>query len=417
MRRTAEVVLVQLRRAVLGAASGALAGLGAFVFLEGLDRVTRFRIAHPPIIWFLPLVGLVLGLVYHYGAGEARRGNALLLEQIHEPSGWVPRRMAPLIVLGTWTTHLFGGSAGREGTALQMSASLTDSMSRLLRLDDPERRLMVQAALASGFGAVFGVPVAGAVFALEVPRLGRMRFEALLPAMVGSIVGDRVVRGLGYHHARYLELRPHIDGVVVAKIVVAGFAFGATAWAFSSLAHAIQRSLTRVAWPPLRPAIGGVAIVVLVPLVGRDYLGLSTPLAAHALAGLHTAPWVFALKLLFTAITLGAAFPGGEVTPLFVMGATLGSTLSGSLHADPRLLAAVGFVAVFAGASNTPITCTILALELFGGAGASVFFVGCVVSYVCSGHAGIYATQRVDVTKYGSVLESDVALRDLHHDE
>lgn len=417
MREAVRIISTQIRRIALGAASGALAGVGGWIFLEGLDRVTRFRLDHGVIVWFLPLAGLGLGLVYHYGAGPARGGNALLLDQIHEPTTWVPRRMAPLIMLATWTTHIFGGSAGREGTALQMSGSLTDSMSRVLRLPTGERRLMLNAALASGFGAVFGVPVAGTVFALEVPRLGRMRFDALVPALTGAIVGDRVVRALGYRHERLRPFTPVIDTSLLLRIAVLGIACGLTAAAFGRLAHAIAHLMQRVRWAPLRPCLGGFALIALVVLVGRDYLGLSTPLAAHALAGGHTEAWVFALKLLFTAITLGTGFPGGEVTPLFVMGATLGSSLGGALGLDPRVAAAAGFVAVFAGAANTPIACTVMAMELFGGGGAVLFAVTCTLSYLCSGHSGIYASQRVPVDKYGTPRSANHALRDLHrHD-
>ncbi len=385
---------------LLGAASGALAGLSSFVFLEVLDRITRLRTSHGWLLWLLPVAGLVIGATYHYLGGRAGQGNSLLIDQIHQPTGWVPRRMAPLVLLGTWATHLFGGSAGREGTALQMSGSLTDLLSRALHLDDGDRRLLLIAALAGGFGAVFGVPLAGAVFALEVQSIGRVRYEALVPALTASLVGDLVVSGLGYHHPPLPQLDVALDGWLIAKVAVAGLAFGLVGAAFAELTHSLKRVITaRVGWPPLRPMIGGFALIGLVGLFGRDYVGLSLPLAGQALAGDRLSFAVFALKFVFTVITLGCAFPGGEVTPLFVIGATLGAALASPLHLPVALLAAVGFVAVFAGAANTPLACSIMGVELFGSGAVTPVAVGCVISYVFSNHRGIYPTQRIHTAK------------------
>lgn len=171
------------RWVVLGAVAGGLAGVSSFVFLEGLDRVTSVRLHHSWLVYLLSAAGLVVGLAYHHLGGRSAGGNSLLIDQIHEPSGWVPRRMAPLVLAGTWVTHLFGGSAGREGTALQMSGSLNDALARMLRLGDEDRQVLLIAALSGGFGAVFGVPLAGAVFAVEVQSIGRVRYEALVPAL------------------------------------------------------------------------------------------------------------------------------------------------------------------------------------------------------------------------------------------
>lgn len=398
---------------VLGAASGVLAGVASWLFLEGLDRVTELRVDHGWLVYLLPVAGLLLGLVHHHLGGRATQGNALLLDQIHQPTEWVPRRMAPLVLLGTWVTHLFGGSAGREGTALQMSGSLTDALSRVLRLDDDNRRLLLTAALGGGFGAVFGVPLAGAVFALEVLSIGRIRYEALVPALTASLIGDLVVGGLGYEHHPRPQIEVTLDVALVAKVAAAGLAFGLTSAAFAELTHAIKRVLaSRVRWSPLRPAIGGVAVVALMALAGRQYLGLSLPLIDRALAGDRLGFAVFALKLVFTAVTLGCTFPGGEVTPLFVIGATLGAALATPLHLPVVLLAAVGFVAVFAGAANTPLACTIMGAELFGAGAVVPLAVGCVVSYVFSSHRGIYPTQRIHAAKGPIVITGRPSLRD-----
>ena len=397
-------LLVRLVRwAVLGALSGALAGAASWVFLDGLERVTHWREdGRQWLVYLLPIVGLAIGVVYHYFGGRSREGNNLLLDEIHEPTAWVPQRMAPMVLVGTWLSHLFGASAGREGTALQMSGSMSDALARVIRLSAADRRVMLIASLAGGFGAVFGVPVAGAVFALEVQSIGRMRFEALVPALTASIVGDRVLRALGAKHSLFDALSPHVTASVLLRVAAASLLFGLVGAAYSSWVHSLKAMLARrVPWAPLRPFIGGTATIALVLLFGHDYQGLSSPLTARALHGDHLGFAVFALKLLFTIIAIGSGFIGGEVTPLFMMGATLGSALALPLGLDGQLLAAVGFCAVFAGAANTPIACAIMGVELFGGAAFAPIAVGCVIAYAFSGHRSIYTSQRVHTAKSG----------------
>ncbi len=397
-----------LRWTVLGTIVGVLAGLSSAALLTTLTWATDRRVASPWLLYLLPLGGFLVGLGYHYLGGRAATGNALIIEEIHEPVAWVPRRMAPLVFAGTVATQLLGGSAGREGTAVQMSGSLTDGFSRLVRLRYSERRLMLIAAIAGGFGAVFGVPVAGCVFALEVQAVGRMRYDALVPALTASFVGDLVVRSVGVEHFAQPQLAKYDLGVgLAAKVAVAGLVFGLVSVAFTRLVHAIRRILAAtVTWPPARPLIGGLAVIGLTLVVGnRDYLGLSLPLAERATAGgAGIIAGAFALKLVFTAVTVGAGFQGGEVTPLFVIGATLGVTMARVVDVPIPLLAAIGLVAVFAGAANTPLACTVMGAELFGGGAITLFAIGCVMSYVFSSHAGIYHTQRVDVPKRPATL-------------
>lgn len=389
-----------LRWIALGGASGVLAGVSSWVFLELLNRVTELRIEHEWIIFLLPVAGLVIGCAYHYLGGRSIEGNALLLDEIHSPTDWVPRRMAPLVLVGTLGTHLFGGSAGREGTALQMSGSLTDWLSRVLRLSPGDRRLMLITALGGGFGAVFGVPVAGAVFALEVQAIGRVRYEALVPALTASVVGDIVVGALGFEHPAKPQLDIGFDAWLLTRIAIAGLAFGLTGAAFAEATHLIKRAMGHViSWPPLRLVAGGFGIVGLALVFGTEYCGLSLSLIDLGLAGVPLGFNVFALKLIFTALTLGSGFPGGEVTPLFVIGTTLGAALAGPLGLPVTLVAAVGFVAVFAGASNTPLACTIMGVEIFGAGAATPLAVGCVVAYIFSSHRGIYPSQRILAAK------------------
>lgn len=396
-----------LRWVVLGALSGVLAGLSSWVFLKGLERVTEFREdGRQWLVFLLPLAGMGMGAAYHYLGGRSREGSNLLIDQIHEPTEWVPRRMAPLVLAGTWTSHLFGASVGREGTALQMSGSLTDGLSRLLKLTPADRRIMLIAALAGGFGAVFGVPVAGAVFALEVQAVGRLRFEPVVPALTAAIVGDRVLIALGYHHTAYAAMLPHITPWVLLRVAVAGLLFGLVAAAFAGFTHRLGHVMAeQVSWAPARPLMGGIAVIALVTIFGHGYQGLSLPYLARALDGDHLSFAVFALKLLFTVVSVGTGFFGGEVTPLFVMGATLGAALALPLGLGGPLLAAVGFCAVFGAAANAPIACIIMGAELFGNGAIVPIAVGVIVAYIVSGSRGIYTSQRVFGPKLGSGFE------------
>jgi H+/Cl- antiporter ClcA len=398
----ARLVAHLVRWVVLGAVVGVLAGLASAAFLEALDWATDTHGSHHWLLFGLPLAGFVVGLAYHYGGGRAVEGNNLIIDEIHDPKAWVPRRTAPLVFAGTVLTHLFGGSAGREGTALQMSGSLTDGFSRVTRMAQVDRRLLLIAAIAGGFGGVFGVPLAGCVFALEVQAVGRIRYDAIVPAMTASLVGDLVVSGLGVHHTPVPTIGPvDLTVTLLLKVLLAGLVFGATALVFAELTHGIKSVFrSTVAWAPARPLIGGLMIIALTFLVGsRDYLGLSLPLITDSLTvGGGVAMGAFALKLLFTSVTLGSGFQGGEVTPLFVIGATLGATLGHLLGVPVPLMAAIGFVAVFAGATNTPLACTVMGVELFGSGPIVLVAVACIASYIASGERGIYSSQRVDTT-------------------
>jgi H+/Cl- antiporter ClcA len=384
-----------LLRMAIGVIAGVLAGLGATVFLTVLDEVTETRVANSWLMWLLPVAAYGMGEAYHRFGGRATQGKNLIIEQIHQPTDWVPRRMGPMVLVATWITHLVGGSAGREGTALQLSGSMTDAVVRHLRIDAEERRLALQVAVAGGFGAVFGVPLAGAVFALEVPTRRRIALKPAVGALTASFVGHGVVTVLGYDHGHRSPIDVSLNSSLLGRLLVAGIAFGICTAAFAALSQFIRSQLQRfVSYPPFRQLLGGTTVLALALLFGNDYLGLSTPLADTALAGAGLALSVCVLKLVFTAATFGSGIPGGEVTPLFVMGATLGAALGDPLGVSVQLMAAVGFVSVFAGAAKTPVACAIMAAEYFGFALLLPAAIGCAVSVLVSGRWGIYRTQR-----------------------
>lgn len=417
-----------LRWLLIGVPVGAAVGSACALFLWSLDWVTTLRwqtlTAHglPWLLYLLPLAGVVVvGMYQWFGKSvEAKGGGSnLLIEQIHEPGGGVPIRLAPLVLLGTIITHLFGGSAGREGTAVQMGGAIASSLGKLFRLDARQVRIILMTGIASGFGAVFGTPLAGAVFALEVLTIGRMSYEALIPCLIASVVGDQVCAAWGTHHTQYsiaafsnlglVQGVARLDWLLTLKVVLASVAFGLASVLFAELAHGFSRLFGIIKWPLLRPVVGGLIIIGLALLLGRDYLGLGvtspnphdvTILSSFTAGGAN--PWSWWWKILFTAITLSSGFKGGEVTPLFFIGAALGNTLAHIMGAPVDLFAGLGFVAVFAGATNTPLACTLMGVELFGSGQVIYLAIACFLSYLFSGHNGIYLSQRIGIAKTGS---------------
>jgi H+/Cl- antiporter ClcA len=390
---------------VAGCLVGIVAGLGSFVFLESLSWATSQRLRAGWLLWLLPVAGFVLGTVNARIAGVAARGTNLVLDNIAEtdapshspspsPSPSPPLRMTFLALIGSTITHLFGGSGGREGAAVQIAAGLTAPL-RSLAPSLSKRRLAI-GAVAGGFGSVFGVPFAGAVFGLEVQVAWRLRFRHALTAVSASFVGDAVARGLGLQHGHYAHVVITHTARVWISILVVGLTAGLCAAVFIEANHGLKRLLAAyVPLPGLRLAIGGVSVIVgVLVLDTRAYLGLSLPLIDIALAGGTVVTAAFALKLAFTVVTLGSGYPGGEVTPLFCIGACLGSVLADQFGVDPTLLAPVAFVAVFAAASHTPLACAVLAVEVFGWAVAAPALVACAVAGLVCGHRSVYGSQR-----------------------
>lgn len=388
---------------VLGAWVGLLSGVASALFLHALGWATTYRESHPYLLFGLPLAGAAIGFLYHRFGKSVEGGNNLLLERIHEPDAPIPFRMAPLILIGTLVTHLFGGSAGREGTAVQMGGALASLATGPLRLSPREHQRVIQSGISGGFGSVFGTPLAGTIFGLEVLRVGKLTYEGLIPCFVAALVGDAVCRALGVQHHAYsagLAL-PASTPLLWLLVTIAGGLFGGASVLFVELTHALQRRAKRHlthAW--LRPLVGGSLVIVLTYLVGtREYLGLSLPLIERSFTPGGVVLWAFALKILFTAVTLATGFKGGEVTPLFCIGATLGAAFAKLTGQPVAYFAALGFVAVFAGAANTPLACIVLGIELFGAPMALPLAAACIVSYTLSGHRGIYLSQRVDTPK------------------
>jgi H+/Cl- antiporter ClcA len=401
--------------AALGALVGVAAGLASALFLYLLDLATRFRGGHQWIVYTLPAAGLVIGAIYERWGQSIKGGNNLVIDTIHDDAAQIPLRMAPMVLIGTVLTHLFGGSAGREGTAVQMGASLADEIAHRFKVRRELRRVVLAAGIAGGFGSVFGTPIAGLIFGLEVVVIGRLEYDALVPALVASVVGDRVTRAVGIVHTPY-PVAPFVplELLLVGKLLLFGVAMAAVTVAFVELTHFIKRRLERhVPRLPLRMLIGGAAVVGLWKLSGTsDYLGLGVPTILRAFSDPQLPAVAFAAKLVFTAVTLGSGFLGGEVTPLFFIGATLGSTLAHLLGVPLALGAGVGLAAVFGAAANTPLALSVMVVELLGGNVLPHVMIVAVVAYLLSGHRGIYPAQRLLRRKHGAPLDRPTALRD-----
>lgn len=389
MRRT-------LRLVVASAVGGGLTGVVSFAFLRSLDWATRTRISSAWLVWLLPAVGLVVGVTYHYLGGRAKGGTPAVIEQGHLFTHGVPARMTPLIFGGSIVGHLAGASVGREGAALQIAGSVTDTTARIARFSSEDRRTLIAASLAGGWGAVYAVPITGVVFTMQVTR--RHALRALLPAIASAVAGNLTVRALGYKFTG----RPHISAPdwtigLPAKLVVFGIACGLFARCFVSL---IQRMRTLLAdllrWPPARPLLGGFATLGAMALFGRDYLGMSSGLLGSAVAGDHINWYVPLLKLLFTVIALGSGFVGGEVLPLFVIGGTLGGAIAPGLHAPAPLLAAVGSAITFSSAASVMLTGVVLTVEQFGWNTLLPALVVAVVARVAAGKPGLYIANQRD---------------------
>ena len=400
---------------VLSCLVAALAGSASAFFLISLDWATATRISHRWLLWLLPLAGFGVGWLYLKFGQQVEAGNNLLIDEIHDPKKVVPLRMAPLVLGGTILSHLFGASVGREGTAVQMGGALADQLTRVFKLHHEDRRVILMAGISAGFSSVFGTPLAGAIWGLEVLAIGRLHYDAILACFTAAIVADQVGLLWGVHHTHYaIPAIPHLTALGFLATVAAGAAFGLTGKAFADCTHLLGGWIKRrISYGPLRPLLGGAILAAVVWFIGGDrYIGLGIPTIVEAFQQPLPA-YDFLGKLGFTVFSLASGFKGGEVTPLFYIGATLGNALAPLLHLPFPLLAGVGFVAVFAGAANTPIASTLMAMELFGAEVGVYAGIACVVSYLFSGHTGIYRSQRIGHAKHSSTKEEGLKLGDV----
>ena len=381
---------------------GVFSGSASAFFLVSLEWVTQFRIQNDWIIWLLPIGGLLIGFSYYYWGESVVKGNNLLLEEYESPKEVIPLKMAPLVLLGTLLTHLFGGSAGREGTAVQMGGAIADQFTKIFNLDNSERKVLILLGISAGFASVFGTPLAGAIFALEVLYFSKINFKSSILSFLVAFVAYYTVELWQVKHTHYnIPVVPEFNFTTLSYTLIIGISAGLAALVFSRSTHFWSSLFSKnIKYPPLRPFIGGIILAIAIAGLGfTKFSGLGVPVIVDSFSNPNS--WYdFLLKILFTGFTLGAGFKGGEVTPLFFVGATLGSALSLVIPMPIAFLAGLGFVAVFSGATHSPIACTIMGMELFGIQPGIFIAIACTIAYFSSGSVGIYKSQIIKGAKY-----------------
>ncbi|MFW7380373.1 MAG: chloride channel protein [Oligoflexus sp.] len=394
--------MTRIKLGTLCVAVGILAGIAVSAFLFSLEWATQLRLRFPVLLYALPIGGLLVAFIYHHFGQSSYLGNHLILEEFHHPRQALPWRMAPFVFLGTVVTHLLGGSAGREGTAVQIGAVLADQWRRFFPIQPHERQVLLAAGISAGFGAAIGVPFAGMIFGMEVTQIGKIRIPYAIYCLLASFAGYLTCLVLQAPHSEFISfLMPQVNLLMVSYLLGVGLLFGLCARSFSYTTHKLSAVFAKyMPYPPLRALVGGILLVALFSWEGSGrFLGLGMPVIHESLQT-YQSIWDPIKKLFFTALTLAAGFKGGEFTPLVFIGATLGSAVAELLAMPPSFLAALGFAAVFAGCANTPLACAVMAAELFGWRILPFSLLTCYLSHLVSGYLGIYQHQLIVAKKW-----------------
>ncbi len=397
-----QLIIMVVIALIIGASSG---GVGILLY-HSLAGVTGFRNAHPLVLLLLPAGGLLIVFLYKITDQFDNKGTNLILSAV-QGGDFIPFRVAPLMFAATVITHLFGGSVGREGAALQIGGSIGETISQHLRLDQDDQRIVIMCAMSACFSAVFGTPIAAAIFSMEVISIGMMHYAALIPCVIASETAALLARHFGaLPEAFPVTEVPMFSFENGGKIIIAGVVFAGISVLFCIVLHLSEHLFKKYFHNPyLRIAVGGGIIITLTLILRtRDYLGTSMPMIESCFE-LGTVPfYAFAVKIIFTAVTLGAGYKGGEIVPSFVVGGTLGCLIGMILGFPPQLTTACGMVGVFCGVTNCPITSLLIAFELFGFAGAPYYLVTIAVCYMMSGYYGLYSSQNIVYSKHHEKL-------------
>lgn len=388
-----KVILVSLCCAVV-------MGIISFVFLKMLGLSSVFREFFPYCIWFLPLSGMLTAFVYKRYGGESSKGNNLIIQSANEGVK-VPKRLAFLTFIFTLLTHFSGGSAGREGTAVQIGGTLTSNVADKLGFKNEDRKIIIFSGLSAAFGSVFGTPLAGAFFGMEVCCIGQLSVRAVIPCFLSSYLANAVTLLLGAtHEVHKISAIPSLDIKSVLVFISASILFGLIGKLFALGVKYLKLLYAKIFKNTVLSAlIGSVIVVLLIVLLNlNEYEGLSTWQQTTAFEG--NANWYdMPVKFILTTLTLGAGFQGGEVTPLFDIGASFGGWYANMFGIEPSFLAAIGLICVFGSAANTPITTIMLGIELFGAEAVPYFVFASLISFIASGKSGIYSAQERKLSK------------------
>jgi H+/Cl- antiporter ClcA len=395
-----------LKWSLLAALVGVIVGGSTALFLKLLDLSISTTTTYKYYFLLLPVALFLSTLLVQYFAPEAKgHGTEKVIEAIHKRFGKINPAVVPIKLIATIITIAMGGSAGKEGPCAQIGAGLSSILANILKFDKKDRRKLVICGISSGFAAVFGTPIAGAMFGLEVLFVGGVLYDVLLPSFIAGIVGYQVTTHLGitYFHEP-LRFVPMFSSFFFIKVCLGGLFFGFCSFFFIEMLRYFEKLSGKIRlWPPLKGLIGGVPLVLLSLIFSTQYLGLGLETIKNVLEGGTVFPGAFLLKMLFTSITLSFGGSGGIVTPIFFIGATSGNFFANIFGLESTIFSAIGMVSLLAGAANTPISASILAIELFGASVAPYAAVSCVISFLMTGHRSVYPSQILAVPKSPSI--------------
>lgn len=395
------VFLVFVKWVMIGCIVGGIVGIIGISFHWLLEEATGFRMEHPAIIWLLPFAGLAIIGLYHLLGMKNDRGTNFILVAVRQNEA-VSLKTAPLIFFSTVITHLFGGSAGREGAALQLGGSIASFLGRIIKLNEKDERIITMCGMAAGFSSLFGTPLTAVIFSMEVISVGIMHYSAIVPATIAAFIASAIAQNLGFLPTAYV-----LFGVPEGLNLLMALSVGALGISCALISMLFCIVMDKVCHgykvyfknPYVRVFVGGALLLGLTLLLDcQDYNGSGMHIIQKAVAG-EAKPEAFLLKILLTAITLGAGYKGGEIVPTFFVGATLGCVLGPVLGLSPSFAAGLGMTAVFCGVTNCPIASVVLCIELFGAKGIGYYALCCGISYMLSGYYGLYSEQKIMYSK------------------
>ena len=387
------------RWVLLSVVTGLVCGIVGSAFHLTVDKATEIRLDNPWLIFLLPAGGVLIAFIYRVSHMEGEGTNGII-DSIHD-GGRVHIRLVPVIFISTAITHLVGGSAGREGAALQIGGGIGYRVGRMLKLDDKDMRLVTLCGMSAVFAALFGTPLTATIFALEVISVGVLYYSGLIPCLVASVTAYGVSRLFGIAPMRYTVLLEPLEVGLLVRVCILAVACAVVSMVFCIAMHKTEQfASTKIKNGYLRTAVGGVIVIALTLIAGSDsYNGTGTDVIASALGEGKAPTWGFLWKIVFTAVTIGFGFKGGEIVPTMFIGAVLGCTVGPLLGIPAQFAAAIALVAVFCGAVNCPIASIILSVELFGSGELLYFALACGISYMLSGYFGLYSSQKIMYSK------------------
>ena len=395
-----ERISVFLKLILFAVIIGVTVGVVGATFHHAIEIATELRLKYPWLLYFLPLAGMTIIGLYKICGIEKDRGTNFVLTAVREDEPMYLRK-APLIFISTGLTHLVGGSSGREGAALQLGGAISGKIGHAMGVDDKDKKLITMCGMAAGFSALFGTPITAAIFAMEVISVGVMYYAAIVPCVLGAIIATLTAQMLDGEVTFFaLGEIPEMTGGNVVRVLFLGILCSVISIMFCYVNHKTPKIYGKyLPNPMVRAAVGGCIVIVLTLLTGtRDYNGAGMDVITRALQG-EAVPYAFALKILFTAVTLGAGFKGGEIVPVFFTGATFGCAVGGLLGLPAGFAASVGMAAVFCGVTNCPVSSILLAYELFGGESLALYALAIAVAYMLSGYYSLYTEQKILYSK------------------